>query len=415
MKSMAPSNAARFGPFKLDLKAGELHKAGRRIRLQEQPLRILTMLLEHSGEVVTREEVQNSLWPNDTIVEFDHSINSAIKRLRDALGDTAHRPKYLETVARRGYRLLLPVEWVEVSPAKPTATVAAQNVGPVVSSTPSSVPAGILPLNPNRPLQRRRLRQLLLGLAMATVAIWLIAASRRFHWFSRSAFEGITSVAVLPLENLSGDKEQDYFADGMADELITDLGKISALRVISRTSVMQYRGAKKPLAEIARELGVDALVEGTVLRAGDRVRITVQLIRAVPEKHLWSRTYERDLRDILGLQGEVARAIASEVQIKLTPQERAVLSSARPVDPESHEAYLRGVYLWNKRTEAELEKSIGYFNQAIQKDSSYALAYAGLANAYNSLGVYAHVAPREIYPKARVAALRALALERHAG
>jgi tetratricopeptide (TPR) repeat protein len=193
--------------------------------------------------------------------------------------------------------------------------------------------------------------------------------------------------------------------------LITELAKISALRVISRTSVMQYRGEKKPLREIARELKVDAVVEGTLLRAGDRVRITAQLIRAVPEKHLWSESYERDLRNILALQKEVARAIASEIQIKLTSRERAGLLRTRPVDPVAHEAYLRGIYLWNKRTEQDLQKSVEYFSRAVQRDPNYALAYAGLANAYNSLGVYAHLPPRKIYPKARAAALKALALD----
>jgi TolB-like protein len=220
---------------------------------------------------------------------------------------------------------------------------------------------------------------------------------------------------VLPLENLSRDPEQEYFADGMTDELIANLAKLSALRVISRTSAMQYKGTKKPLPQIGRELNVDAVVEGTVLRSGNQVRITAQLVQAAEDRHLWAESYEGDLRDVLALQGEVARDVANRIQVKLTPRERAGLSSFRPVNPEAHEAYLRGVYFWNQRTQQGLEKSIEYFNQAAQKDPGYALPYAGLANTYNSLGMYWHFIPREIYPKARAAALKALVLDETSG
>jgi TolB-like protein/Tfp pilus assembly protein PilF len=216
---------------------------------------------------------------------------------------------------------------------------------------------------------------------------------------------------VLPLEDLSHDPNQEYFADGMTDQLIMELGRIGALRVISRTSVMAYKGVRKPLAQIANELRVDAAVEGTVLRSGERVRISAQLIRVNPEGHLWARTYERELRDVLVLQEDVARAIAHEISVKLTPQEQARLSSARPVDPQAQDAYLRGVFFWNKRTENDLERSIEYFDRAIERDPGYALFYAGLANGYNSLGVYGHLPPREVFPKAHVAALKALELD----
>jgi tetratricopeptide (TPR) repeat protein len=197
----------------------------------------------------------------------------------------------------------------------------------------------------------------------------------------------------------------------MTDELITNLGKIGALRVISRTSVMSYKGARRQLAQVARELNVDGVVEGTVLRSGERVRITAQLIRVNPEQHLWAESYESEMRDVLRLQEDVANDIAHEIRVELTPRERAGLSSARPVNPEAHQAYLRGLYLWNKRTEQDLEKSIEYFNEAAGRDPTYALAYAGLANAYNSVGYYGRDAPRKVYPKARAAALKALALD----
>jgi serine/threonine protein kinase/TolB-like protein/Tfp pilus assembly protein PilF len=221
----------------------------------------------------------------------------------------------------------------------------------------------------------------------------------------------IESLAVLPLENLSHDPEQEYFADGMTDALIAELGQIGSLRVISRTSVMQYKGAKRPLPQIAKELNVDAVIEGSVLRSGGRVRITAQLIGAVPERHLWARNYERDLRDVLSVQGEIASAIADEVKAKVTPDVQARLARARPVNPEAHQAYLKGRYFWNLRTEEGLKKSVEYFQQAIERESSYALAYAGLADSYFSLGDWNLAAPKEAFPRAKAAAFKALQMD----
>jgi TolB-like protein/Flp pilus assembly protein TadD len=222
----------------------------------------------------------------------------------------------------------------------------------------------------------------------------------------------IESIAVLPLANLSGDPEQEYFADGMTEELITNLGKISALRVISRTSVMRYKGTKKPLPEIARELNMDAIVEGTVQRSGNRVRISAQLIQARPERHLWAESYERDLRDVLALQSEVARAIANEIRLKLTPQEQTRLASARPVNPAAHEAYLRGRYHWNKVTDEGIRRSIREFEQAIEIDPQYAVAYAGVADAYIFLSAWSRaIPPKEVLPKAKAAAVKALEID----
>ncbi len=229
---------------------------------------------------------------------------------------------------------------------------------------------------------------------------------------SQPATDGrIETLAVLPLANLSGDPEQDYFADGMTEALIADLAKIGALRVISRTSAMQYKGAKKPLPEIARELNVDAVVEGSVMRVGERVRITAQLIEAATDQHLWAESYDRELCDILMLQSEVAKAIAHEIKIKLTPQEQACLTCVRQVDPEAHELYLKGRYHWNKRTDEGLHKAIDYFDRAIERDSSYAFAYAGVADCYNILGFYSLLPPKETFPKARTAAAKALEID----
>ena len=331
----------RFGSFELDQDAGELRRDGAKIRLQEQPLQILQILLEQPGKLVTREEFRQKVWPSDTFVDFDHGINNAIKRLREALGDTAETPRYVETLPRRGYRFI--------------------------------------------------------GCAEA---------------LKKTAGGSIQSLAVLPLENLSHDPEQEYFADGMTEALLTVLAKISALRVTSRTTVMKYKGVRsKSAPEIAAELGVDRIVEGTVLRSEDRVRISVQLIDAPRDTHLWAESYERNLRDVLTLQSEVARAVANEIQVKVTPQEQARLVHSRQVDPDVYEAYLKGRYYLNKRTLEGFKRGGEYFQKAIEKDPLYAAAHAGLADTASRLGFYGYVSPKEGCAKGKAAALRAIELD----
>ena len=326
----------RFGMFEADFCAGELRKQGVKVKLQDQPFQVLQVLLQHPGEVVTREELRTRIWPSDTFVDFDVGINNAIKRLREALGDSAETPHFIETLSRRGYRF----------------------IGTTIASP--------------------------------------------------GKFE---SLAVLPLENLSRDPEQEYFAEGLTEALITTLAKIGELRVVSRTSVMQYKGVRKPLREIAQELEVDAIVEGTVLRSGHRVRITAQLIDASKETHLWAESYERGLRDVLTLQAEVAQAIAREVQVKLTPEERAHLAQAHSVDPEAYEAYLKGRYHWNRHCAEGFGKAVQYFQEAIAKDPTYAAAYTGLADCFSILGMWGLVPPDEGCGKAKVLALQSLALD----
>src|SRR5437899_7923229 len=326
----------RFGAFELRKDAGELRREGTTIRLQEQPLQILRILLEEPGQVVTREELRQQIWSSDTFVDFDHGINNAIKRLREALGDTAETPQYIETLPRRGYRF----------------------IGKIERGTPK-----------------------------------------------------FRSLAVLPLENLSHDPEQEYFAEGLTEALITTLAKIGELRVVYRTSAMQYKGVRKPLPEIAKELGVDAIVEGTVLRAGDRLRITAQLIDAARETHLWAESYERELCDVLALQSELARAIASEIRVKLTPLDYARLSGAHAVKPGAYEAYLNGRYHWNRRNAEGLGKAIQYLEQAIAEDATYAPAYAGLADCLATLGFWGFVSADEGCGKAKKLALQALEID----
>jgi TolB-like protein/Flp pilus assembly protein TadD len=330
----------RFGVFEIDLRAGELTKGGRRIRLQGQPMHVLVMLLQRRGELVTREELQSTLWPG-VIVDFDHGVNKAISKIREALGDSALKPRFVETVARRGYRFLADIAAIDASP------------------------------------------------------------------------EQIRALVVLPLQNLSSDESQDYFADGMTDALITRLGQIGALRVISRTSTMTYKHARKALPQIARELNVDAVLEGTVLRSGDRLRITAQLIQVPNERHIWTESYEGDLQDAIPLQSRVARAIAQQIRVTLNRREQAALVKSKSIKPDAYEAYLKGRYFWNKRTGEGLKKAIEYFSHAIDIDPTYAEAYAGLADSYALSGDWQHglLAPQDALAKARVAATRALALD----
>lgn len=397
----------RFGVFEVDLRAGELRKHGVRLRLQEQPFQVLAMLLERPGETVTREELRNRLWTTDTFVDFDHGLNKAVNRIRDALGDSATSPRFVETVARRGYRFIADVAAAERGPiARPESRTG--DIAPVEDESVAPVGA---PASPGR--WRRPYRWTISGVALLVAAIVVAWAVQ-----SRAPQPApIRSLAVLPLENLSGDDSQEYFADGMTDELIATLGQISALRVISRTSVMAYKRARKPLPQIARELNVDAVVEGTVLRSGGQVRITAQLIDGRDDKHLWSDSYDGDLRDTLTLQNKVARAIAEQIRINLNTQEQATLKHGKVVDPQAYEAYLKGRYFWNKRTSDNLEKAVEYFNQAIERDPNYAQAYSGLADTYALLGdwEYGVLAPREAFPRAKAAAIKALLLDNTLG
>jgi len=394
-----------FGVFEVDLRSGELRKHGLRVRLQEQPFQVLVMLLEHSGEVVTRDELQKRLWPADTFVDFDHGLNKTINKIREALGDSAENPRFVETVARRGYRFLAEVKLADASPVR--SSEVATRPEPAAEARDRQDLAGKLAM-PKHFLSSLAWKTsvFVLLLVMTSLVTWKLHS-----WNRPSPF--IRSLAVLPFESLSSDASQDYFTDGMTDELISDLGQISALRVISRTSVMAYKHARKPLPQIARELNVDAVVEGTVLRSGDQVRITAQLIEASADKHLWSQSYEGELRDTLAVQNKVARAIADQIRISLNPQEQAALKSVKVVNPEAYVSYLKGRYFWNKRTADSLKVALAYFNQAIEEDPKYAQAYSGLADTYALLGdwQYAVMTPKEALPKAKAAAIKALELD----
>ena len=404
-KPVPTSRTIHFENFEFDFRSSELREQGRKVKVQGQPVQILAMLLEQPGELVTRDEIKNKLWPGDTFVDFEHSLNAAVKRLRQALHDSAENPRCVETLARRGYRFIADVAVVEGArlnirgPTTYNVLTADDREQPEIAEETAAVKHLPWPL-------AWRISALTLLVLSTVVVVWILR--------SRSVpSPTIRSLAVLPLESLSSDASQEYFADGMTDELITDLGQISALRVISRTSVMQYKGVRKPLPQIARELNVDAVVEGTVLRSGGQVRITAQLIQARDDRHLWSHSYEGELRDALALQNKVASAIAEQIQINLKPKEQVALKREKAVNPEAHEAYLKGRYFWNKRTDDGLRKAIAYFNQAIEKDPTYAQAYTGLADSYALLGdwEYGGMAPKEAFPKAKAAATKALELD----
>jgi len=388
--SSSVPHGLRFGVFELDPRAGELRKKGMKIRLQGQPVEILAMLLERPGETITREELKKKLWSGDTFVDFEQGLNNAINRLRAALDDDAETPRFIETLPRRGYRFIGSLNGAALAPAaeaKPT-----RRLGPVFRLASFGWLAVI---------------------AMAAVLLGLIVRGWRDRIFAPRLNPPIQALAVLPLANLSGDPEQEYFADGMTEALITELGKVSSPRVISRQSVMQYKASKKSLQEIARELGVDAVLEGAVERSSDRVRVTVHLERVSPESQVWANEYSRGIRDVMTLEEEIARAVTDEIQVKLTPEERTRLASSRPVDPEAHDDFLRAEFLTNKGDERDLQAGIAYFKKATEKDPAYARAYAGLAWALVNLadpGGGGH-SLNEVLSEATAAAARALELD----
>ena len=403
MQANDPPTRLGFGVFEVDLRAGQLTKSGRRLRLQEQPFQVLAMLLEKPGELVTREELRSRLWPR-TVVDFDHGLNKAISKIREALGDSVEGPRFVETVARRGYRFLADVTVIDIADRQRKAAL------DDLARPGDPPPVGLTVAGTSLKRPIRAYAWALFGVCLATVLVasifWLLVSPNQSP-------PKIRSLAVLPLENLSGDAAQDYFADGMTEELITHLGQISALRVISRTSVMTYKGIRKPLAQIAAALNVDAVVEGSVLRSGERVRITAQLIHVPADKHMWAQSYEGDIRDTLALQSKVARTVAEQIRVTLSRHEQAALQRAKTVNPEAFQAYLAGRYFWNKRTKDGLKKAIDYFNQAIEKDPNYAEAYTGLADAYALSGdwEYGILSPEVAFPKAKAAARKALALD----
>lgn len=414
-----PTRLIRFGLFEVDLDRNELRKKGLRLKLQEQPLNLLRVLLENPGALVTRDELRTRLWKPGTFVEFDHSLNTAMMRLRDTLGDSSDNPMFIETVPRKGYRFIAPVhdvtkeqlldaEELEQASTILLGQVDSPGLAHVNTEAASSVSVAASSFRQIALKWAIPAALVAASLALGAYSLWKLSSSA-----ARSGDRPVTSIAVLPLENLSGDSSQEYFADGMTDELIASLARISSLRVISRTTAMDYKGTHESLEKIASELHVDAVVEGTVLRSGNRVRITAELVQVSTDRHLWADTYEGQMGDVLSLQNQVASAIVSQIRIKLTPQDKQTLAAARPVQSDAYEDYLKGRYYWGKRSEDALDKAIHYFQSATAEDPNYALAYAGLADCYGILGaaIVGTVPTSEVAPKAEAAAKKAVELD----
>jgi TolB-like protein/DNA-binding winged helix-turn-helix (wHTH) protein/Tfp pilus assembly protein PilF len=391
----------RFGEFELDCEARRLTLNDSDIKLQDKPFRILELLLANPGKIVKREELRRNLWPTDEFGDFEAGLNTAIRKLRASLQDEPKAPSYIETVQRYGYRFIAPVERVGPTDSEPTDT----------SSEPVATPN-----TPERGRSRWFSKSFLAPSAIVAIAgalvslITLNVAGLRDRLFPRPVTPRIKSIVVLPLENLSGDSSQEYFADGMTEVIITDLGKISELRVISRTSAMHYKGTHKSIPEIARDLNVEAVLEGSVIRSGGQVRVTAQLIDAKTDRHIWSETYRKDLRDLLELQDELSRSIATQVQMRLLPDEKDH-ANRRQIDPEAYEDYLRGRYEGNIWTPENLKRSVAYFRAAVQKDPSYAAAWAGMAGSYSLLGNAESLPLQTVIDEVRVDAQRAISLD----
>lgn len=372
-----------FGEFELNCRNGELRCHGASLKLQPQPAKVLAALASRAGEIVTRREIIEQVWGSKIHVDFEHGLNFAIRQIRTVLKDDPDHPQYLETIPKRGYRF-----------------IAAVNENPALEPAPSASPV----------ITSRRTKALVFTAVFVPVFAIAVLTLIFKKWFTAGSKHEIHSIAVLPLHNLSADPQQEYFSDGMTDELITDLAKVSSLRVISHTSVDHYKQTQRQLPEIARELGVDAIVEGTILRSGDRVRITAQLIDAHSDQHVWAENYERDFRDVLGLQAEVAQQIANQIGIKLTAGEQRRLATKREVDPAAQEAYLKGSFYWNRLTCSDFETALKYYQEAAAKDPNFAQSYSGMADSYFNLADW-RCWPQSTFAKAEVAALKALELD----
>jgi TolB-like protein/DNA-binding winged helix-turn-helix (wHTH) protein/Tfp pilus assembly protein PilF len=401
-----PHPVCTFGPFRVDFETCEIHKHGIRLHVQSQPVRVLWFLVERPGELVTRHELQERLWPGHSPEEVDDSLNSTVKKLREALGDDAGRPLYIETIPRRGYRFIAPIQMeAQEKPSGEKQTTADE---PSWLTEETAVqPTAILA----EPLGWRRYRKPgTIGLLTLIAIVGLLSVTA---FLKRAGADAqIHSIAVLPFENLSGDSSQDYFAEGLTDAVTTDLAQIGAVKVISRSSANHYKKDYKPLVKIGQELGVDAVVEGTVARSGDKVRVNARLISTGDDRNLWAQSFERDTGDILSLEDDLAQSVSRRIEVALTPNYMHRRDEPHPVNVQAYEAYLSGMHdLNNHRTNNELQKSLEQFNEAIALDPRFAGAYAGKAIAYNLLGDYDEIPGSQAGPSAEAAARRALELD----
>src|SRR5215469_331010 len=430
-----PSTLVRFGEFELDPGKYELLREGQPVKLERLPMELLILLVESRGTLVTREMIIEHLWGKDVYRETERGINTAINKLRSVLCDDPRQPRYLHTIIGKGYRFVHCRRQIDTSEEPPPPPVAistavkldSNSAQLLVGSEPSILDMGQLdapdaePPTTQLPLpaqqtvaeseaqnSNRRKFQLAL-LAVVAVALGLTLGYFLVGRGARRVPEKVQWIAVLPLLNLSQDSEQDYLVDGMTDQLITDLARASPLRVISRTSTMQYKGTRKSLPEIAKDLNVDAIVEGSVLPSQNNVRITAQLLDARTDRHLWAQSYERGSQDLLAMQDEVARDIVHEISATLQPASRG--AHGQKINSEAYGEYLHGRFLWNRRTLENLQKSIAHYQQAIRLAPDFAPAYAALGDAYAVISLRGGPPPSDSYPLAREAAEKALQLD----
>jgi TolB-like protein/DNA-binding winged helix-turn-helix (wHTH) protein/Tfp pilus assembly protein PilF len=399
-----PTRSYEFGVFTVELPEGELRKHGVRLKVQERPFQLLVCLLERPGEIISRDELRQRLWPDGTFVDFDHNISSAINKLRTVLNDSASNPRFIETVGSRGYRFLADVKRISPDPAS--------------SQAPKQRTAEVSKIVESAGSRYQGLWKVVAGTAL----LLSLLVAGYFQWARRtsksSAPAARVMVAVLPFQNLTGDPAQDYFSDGLTEEMIAELTRLNQdhLGVIARTSIMVYKQRPKPLDQIGRELGVQYVMEGSVRRDSSRVRITAELIQVKDQTHLWAWEYDRELNNSLALQSEIAQEIGDEIQISLGDSNGVkaanhLASSHSTASYEAYDLYLKGRYFWNKRTTAGFLQAANYFQQAIAKDPGYASAYAGLADTFGLMSTWYAAPQQEFMPKAKAAALNALALD----
>jgi TolB-like protein/DNA-binding winged helix-turn-helix (wHTH) protein/Flp pilus assembly protein TadD len=391
----------------------ELFKHGSRIKIQRQPFDILSLLVQRSGEVVSREELQQRLWPDHTFVEYEDSLNTAVRKLRAVLSDSSDLPRYIETVARQGYRFIAPVT-IEEARDLPELTGARSStqLSDVRKAESNPTPIHNKKLKFSKPRQKAGK----LWFSVIAVTALVIATATWLAWTHSHSAQVATArpmLAVLPFQNLTGDANQEYFSDGLTEEMIGQLGNLDPghLGVIARTSVMRYKNSQAGLDQIARELGVQYVMEGSIRRDGNNVRISAELVQMKDQRRLWARQYDRELNGLLSLQGEIGHEIADEIELMLGEHQRPSSPSKPPQNFEAYDLYLKGQYFFNRRTAADLEEAIGYFQQATTKDPNYARAYALQADAYALMGGYIGHTQTEFMPKARAAALRALQID----
>jgi TolB-like protein/DNA-binding winged helix-turn-helix (wHTH) protein/Tfp pilus assembly protein PilF len=399
---------ARFGTFELNVRTGELVSIGAapaeagsvKALLREQPFQILRILVERQGKIVTRQEIRQILWPDDTVVEFDRSINVAMAILRKALADDADHPKYIETLARRGYRLIAPVDWQQNS------TAAQDTLGSLAETLPRIEG----PMGEREPRAPKHWGKV--AVAAACALILVVVGYMTWRHFRAAARSEKIMLAVLPFENLTGDPSKEYLADGLTEETISELGRLKPeqLGVIARTSVMGYKHKDTRMDQIGRDLSVQYVLENSLRESGNHIRLTTQLIQVKDQSHLWSHDYDYRAEDILTVEDDVAKAVAREIQLRLTAQQEAGSARLQPVKPEAFDAYLQGHYFFERNTDKDTDMAAKYYERATQLDPSYALAWAGLSRVRKWQAMTGLIPTEEGYRLAREAVERALAL-----